>query len=142
MKSVNIWAVWSVSWAMKTAILNSFLTLVWFALMPVPAAEPVPGCGGAVAGEVDQAGGCDGASGCERAIGGEYDGLRKWERDDAGCERALAGDGDGECEGGCDDVSGCGGEVDGDEDDLEWWQGGVSGCEREADGTGFPVGMG
>ena len=41
MKSVNIWAGWSVSWAMKTAILNSFLTLVWFALMPVPAAEPV-----------------------------------------------------------------------------------------------------
>jgi YD repeat-containing protein len=39
MKSVNIWAGWSVSWAMKTAILNSFLTLAWFALMP--AAEPV-----------------------------------------------------------------------------------------------------
>jgi hypothetical protein len=34
MKSVNIWA-------MKTAILNSFLTVVWFALMSVPAAEPV-----------------------------------------------------------------------------------------------------
>ena len=41
MKLVNILGGLGVCWAMKTAILNSFLTLAWFALMPMPAAEPV-----------------------------------------------------------------------------------------------------